>query len=232
MPVAEPVLAGVGKTEPGFLDSSVGKKVVMAVTGIVLFGFVTVHMLGNLTAYMGAEAMNHYAEFLQNMVHGMGIWVFRTVLLASVLLHGWAATSLTLANRAARPVGYRAQQLDAATWASRTMRWSGAILGLFIVFHLLHLTTGQVHPDFIKGNAYHNFVTGFQAPLAAAFYILAQLCLGFHLWHGVWSLTQTLGLSHPRYNTLRRRFAMVVAVAVAGVNISYPIAVLTGLIHL
>jgi succinate dehydrogenase / fumarate reductase cytochrome b subunit len=232
MPVAQPVLAGAAKAEPGFLDSSVGKKVVMAVTGIALFGFVTVHMLGNLTAYMGAEPMNHYAEFLQTMVHGMGIWVFRAVMLTAVLLHGWAALSLTLANRAARPVGYRAQQLQAATWASRTMRWSGVILGLFIIYHLLHLTTGQVHPDFIKGNAYHNFVTGFQQPLAAGFYILAQVCLGFHLWHGIWSLTQTLGFAHPRYDVCRRRFAMVMAVVIAGVNISYPIAVLAGLIHL
>jgi succinate dehydrogenase / fumarate reductase cytochrome b subunit len=232
MPVAQPVLAGAAKAEPGFLDSSVGKKVVMAVTGIALFGFVTVHMLGNLTAYMGAEPMNHYAEFLQTMVHGMGIWVFRAVMLTAVVLHGWAALSLTLANRAARPVGYRAQKLQAATLASRTMRWSGVILGLFIIYHLLHLTTGQVHPDFIKGNAYHNFVTGFQQPLAAGFYILAQVCLGFHLWHGIWSLTQTLGFSHPRYDVCRRRFAMVMAVVIAGVNISYPIAVLAGLIHL
>lgn len=232
MPLAEPVLAGASKTEPGFLDSSVGKKVVMAVTGVVLFGFVTVHMLGNLQAYMGAEPMNHYAEFLQGMVHGMGIWVFRAVLLTAAALHAWAALSLTLANRAARPVGYRAQQLQAATWASRTMRYTGVILAAFIIYHLLHLTTGQVHPDFVKGNAYHNFVTGFQAPLASAFYIVAQVCLGFHLWHGIWSLTQTLGFSHPRYNAARRSFAMVMAVLVAGVNISYPIAVLTGLIHL
>ena len=230
MPLAKPILVGVGKTEPGFLDSSVGKKVVMAVTGAILFGFVTVHMLGNLTSYMGAKAMNEYAELLQGLVHGKGIWVFRIVLLSAVLLHGWAALGLTLANRAARPVGYRAQQLQAATWASRTMRYSGVILGLFIIFHLLHLTTGQVHPNFIKGDAYHNFVAGFQVPLTAAFYILSQLCLGFHLWHGVWSFTQTLGFSHPRYNAARRTFAMVFAVLVAGVNISYPIAVLTGLI--
>ena len=231
MPVAKPVLAGAAKAEPGFLESSVGKKVVMAVTGIALFGFVTVHMLGNLTSYMGAEPMNHYAEFLQTMVHGMGIWVFRAIMLTAVVLHGWMALSLTLANNAARPVGYRAQQLQSATLASRTMRWTGSILGIFIIYHLLHLTVGSVHPDFIKGNAYHNFVAGFQRPLAAAFYIVAQLCLGFHMWHGVWSLTQTLGFAHPRYDRLRRNFSMAIAVLVSGVNISYPIAVLTGLIH-
>jgi succinate dehydrogenase / fumarate reductase cytochrome b subunit len=231
MPGVDLSLAEGTHTRPGFLDSSVGKKVVMAVTGIVLFGFVTVHMLGNLTAYMGSEAMNSYAELLQNLVHGKGIWVFRLVMITAVGLHAWAALALTLANQAARPVGYRAQQLQAATLASRTMRWSGVILGLFIIYHLLHFTTGTVHPDFIKGNAYHNFVTGLAVPWTAGFYILAQLCLGFHMWHGVWSLTQTLGWSHPRYNTLRRRFAYAMAVLVAGVNISFPLAVLAGIIR-
>jgi len=234
MSAAENSLAGTAKTSPGFLDSSVGKKVVMAVTGIVLFGFVTVHMLGNLQAYMGAEPMNHYAELLQTMIHGKGIWVFRAVMITSVVAHGWAALSLTLANRAARPVGYRAQQLQAATFASRTMRWTGVILGLFIVFHILHLTTGQIHPggEFVKGKAFENLVTGLQVGWVAAFYIVAQACLGFHMWHGVWSLTQTLGWAHPRYDKLRRRFAYVMAILVAGFNISFPIAILTGIIHL
>ncbi|HEX9082535.1 MAG TPA: succinate dehydrogenase cytochrome b subunit [Holophagaceae bacterium] len=231
MSVAEQSIAEAGDRSPGFMASSVGRKVVMALTGVVLWGFVTVHMLGNLTSYMGAEAMNHYAEFLHTMIHGMGIWVFRAVLLTAVLLHAWAALSLTLSNYAARPVGYRAVQRQAATWASRSMRWSGVILAVFIVFHLLHLTTGTLHPDFIKGDAYHNFVTGFRVPSVAAFYIVAQLCLGLHMWHGVWSFTQTLGWAHPRYNTLRRAFASVLTVVVIGVNISYPIAVLTGFIH-
>ena len=224
-------MAQAAQASPGFLDASVGKKVVMAVTGIILFGFVTVHMLGNLQAYMGPVPMNHYAEFLHTMIHGAGIWVFRLVLVTAVGFHAWAALSLTLANQSARPVGYRATQRQAATWASRTMPWTGVVLGLFIVYHILHFTTGTVHPDFIPGDAYHNFVTGLRVPWTAGFYVLAQVCLGFHLWHGVWSLTQTLGWSHPRYNLLRRRFAMVMAVLVAGVNIGFPIAVLTGLIH-
>jgi len=231
MPASNFDAALAARTGPGFLDSSVGKKVVMAATGIVLFGFVTVHMLGNLTAYMGRAAMNEYAELLQTLVHGKGIWVFRLVMITAVGLHAWAALMLTLANQAARPVGYRAVQVQAATLASRTMRWSGVFLGIFIIYHLLHFTTGTVHPDFIKGDAYHNFVSGLAVPWTAAFYILAQVCLGFHMWHGVWSLTQTLGWSHPRYNLLRRRFAYAMAILVAGVNISYPIAVLTGIIH-
>ena len=234
MPVAQPVMAGAAKAEPGFLDSSVGKKVLMAVTGIILFGFVTVHMLGNMQADMGAEPMNHYAELLQTMIHGKGIWVFRLVMITSVVLHGWAALTLTLNNMAARPVGYRAQKLQAATFSSRTMRWTGSFLLLFIIFHILHLTTGQIHPgaEFVKGKAFENLVTGLQVGWVAAIYIVAQACLGFHMWHGVWSLTQTLGWSHPRYNTLRRRFAYVMAILVAGVNISFPIAILTGFIHL
>lgn len=231
MSVAEQSIVGAEDRSPGFLSSSVGRKVVMAVTGVVLWGFVTVHMLGNLTSYMGAEAMNHYAEFLHTVIHGMGIWVFRAVLLTAVLLHIWAALSLTLSNQAARPVGYRAQQRQAATWASLSMRWTGVILAIFIVYHLLHLTVGTVHPDFRPGDAYHNFVAAFKVPAASAFYIVAQLCLGLHMWHGVWSFTQSLGWSHPRYNALRRNFATVLTILVVGVNISYPVAVLTGFIH-
>jgi succinate dehydrogenase / fumarate reductase cytochrome b subunit len=231
MSVAEQSIAGAEARGHGFLASSVGRKVVMAATGVILFGFVTVHMLGNLTSYMGATAMNHYAEFLHTMIHGMGIWAFRAVLLTAVGLHIWAATTLTLDNMAARPTGYRAQQNVASTWASRTMRWSGVILAAFIIYHLLHLTTGTVHPAFDPANPYANFVNGFKVPAASGFYIVAQLCLGLHMWHGVWSCTQSLGLAHPRYDRLRRNFATGLTVLVVGVNISYPIAVLTGFIH-
>jgi succinate dehydrogenase / fumarate reductase cytochrome b subunit len=132
---------------------------------------------------------------------------------------------------AARPEGYRAQQNVASTWASRTMRWTGVILAVFIVYHLLHLTTGTVHPNFDHTNPYANFVNGFKAPAASAFYIVAQLCLGLHMWHGVWSCTQSLGLAHPRYDSLRRNFAYGLTILVVGVNITFPIAVLTGFIH-
>ena len=231
MPASEPNILNSGREPAAFLASSVGRKVVMAVTGACLCAFVTIHMLGNLQAYMGAVAMNHYAEFLKGMLHGGGIWVFRAVLLAAVGLHAWNALCLTLADQGARPVAYRVQMHQASTFASRTMRWTGVCLGLFIVYHLLHLTTGQAHPRFIPGDAYHNFVSGFQVPAAAAIYVLAQVCLGCHLWHGAWSLTQTLGLSHPRYDRLRRWLAGGLAVAVAAANISFPVAVLAGLIR-
>jgi succinate dehydrogenase / fumarate reductase cytochrome b subunit len=231
MSVAEQSIAGAEARGHGFMASSVGRKVVMAGTGIILFGFVTVHMIGNTQAYMGAETFNAYAKFLHSMLHGGGIWIFRAVLLAATGLHIWSAVTLTLDNRAARPVGYRAQQSIASTWASRTMRWSGFILAAFIVYHLMHLTTGQAHPNFDHANPYANFVNGFKVPAAAGFYIVAQLCLGLHMWHGVWSVTQSLGLAHPRFDSLRRSFATGLTVLVVGVNITYPIAVLTGFIH-
>ena len=199
MPAVETSLADSAKPSPGFLDSSVGKKVVMAVTGIMLFGFVTVHMLGNMQAYMGAEPMNHYAEFLQTMIHGAGIWVFRAVMLTAVVLPRLDGPDPRPSSQlAARPVGYRAQQLKAATLASRTMRWTGLDAG-----HLHRLPHPAPHHrhhppgDFVRGNAYQNLVSGLQVRWVAAFYIVAQLCLGFHMWHGVWSLTQTLGWAHP-----------------------------------
>jgi succinate dehydrogenase cytochrome b subunit len=208
--------------------TTVGKKAIMAATGVVLVGFVIGHMAGNLQVYLGPEAMNAYAVFLREFLHGTGLWIARTGLLAAAALHVWAATSLTLASRAARPVGYRELQHRESTYASRTMRWSGPILLLFIVYHLLHLTFGTVHPSFVEGDVYHNFIAGFRSLPVSLAYIAAMLALGLHLYHGTWSMLQSLGLSHPRYNHLRQALAAVVTVAVVGGNISFPVAVLAG----
>ena len=214
-----------------FLDSSIGKKAVMAATGIVLFGFVVVHMIGNLQVYLGPLAMNEYALSLRELLHGAGIWIARVVLLACVAVHIWAAVSLTIENRKARPQGYRRRRWQESTYASRTMVWSGPILALFVVYHLLHLTTGTVHPNFVEGDVYHNFVAGFRVLPVSAFYMAAMLALGLHLHHGVWSMLQTLGLSHPRWNPLRQAFAGgITAVVVIG-NLSFPIAVLLGVLR-
>jgi succinate dehydrogenase / fumarate reductase cytochrome b subunit len=211
-----------------FFGSTIGKKVVMGVTGIALFGFVLAHMVGNLQLFMGPETLNAYGEALREFGHGMGLWVARGGLLTAVILHIWAATSLTLASLKARPVGYRATRHRESTYASRTMRWSGPIVFVFIIYHLLHFTLGTVHGSFIPGDVYHNVVTGFQVWPVAVFYMVAMLALGFHLWHGVWSMLQSLGLSHPRWNALRRAFATIFTTVVIGGNLSFPIAVLAG----
>ena len=210
-----------------FFGSSIGKKVVMAVTGLALFGFVIAHMVGNLQVYLGPEALNAYAKALRDL--GPLLWVARIGLLVAVVLHIWAAFTLTRMNRAARPVGYREKEHRESTYASRTMRWSGVLLALFIVYHLMHMTWGNAHPDFDHaGDVYHNFVVGFRPALVTGVYVVAMLFLGLHLYHGVWSLMQTLGLSHPRYNNLRHAFATLVAAVIVIGNISMPVAVLAG----
>jgi succinate dehydrogenase / fumarate reductase cytochrome b subunit len=213
-----------------FLTSTIGRKVIMAVTGIILVGFVIGHMIGNLQVYLGAESLNHYGRLLRTLVHGWALWAVRAVMLTAVVLHIWAATSLTLDSRRARPVGYREHKYREATYASRTMRWGGVILLLFIVYHLLHFTTGTAHPDFIEGDVYHNFVTGFQSVPVSVVYIFAMIALGLHLRHGVWSMFQTLGVSHPRYIAIAHALAWAVAVVVVVGNISFPVAVLAGVV--
>jgi succinate dehydrogenase / fumarate reductase cytochrome b subunit len=214
------------------LTSSIGKKAVMAVSGLLLYGYVVMHMLGNLQIFLGAEALNSYGAFLHGFLHGQGIYIARAVLLAALLAHIWAAISLTLTNIAARPVGYREWQARESTYASRTMVWSGPLLFVFLLYHLAHLTTGAAHPDFVPGDVFRNVVVGFQNPFASAFYVLAMLALGLHMYHGFWSMLQTLGLSHPRWNRLRRGLSLLLAFGVVLGNISIPLAVLTGRVHL
>jgi succinate dehydrogenase / fumarate reductase cytochrome b subunit len=215
---------------PDFFGSSIGRKVIMAITGLVLFGFVLGHMIGNLQVYLGPEALNHYAVFLRQMLHGTGLWIVRAVLLAAVSLHIWSATSLTLESWRARPIGYQEQKWKESTYASRTMRWGGVIILLFVIYHLLHFTTGNAHPNFIEGDVYHNFVTGFQSVPVSVVYIVAMIALGLHLKHGLWSMCQTLGVSHPRYIRLAHAAAWIFAVVIVAGNVSFPLAVLSGLV--
>lgn len=218
-----------------YYRSAIGKKAVMAVTGIILFGFVLVHMLGNLKVYLGAESINHYGEWLRVvgeplLPRGVALWIARLVLLLAVVLHIDAATRLTLVNRRARPVGYRRKDHVEADYAARTMRWGGVLLALFVLYHLAHFTWGNAHPDFRPGDVYHNMVVGFSNPLVSGFYILANLALGMHLYHGLWSMFQSLGWNHPRFNPWRRRFAQLFALVITLGNISFPVAVLSGLV--
>jgi len=214
-----------------FVVSTIGQKVVMAVTGLVLFGFVFVHMLGNLQMFLhDHEAMNRYGQFLREFGHGGGIWVARAVLLGSVIAHIAAAWTVSRTSQKARPIPYRVVTPDASTYASRTMRWSGPILLLFIVYHLLHFTVGTVHPAFVEGDVYRNVIVGFSVWWVSLFYIVAMLALGLHLRHGVWSMLQTLGASHPRWNNLRNGAATVFTVIVVFGFISVPLAVLAGVL--
>lgn len=211
-----------------FYRSTLGKKVVMAATGILLFGFVVVHMLGNLQIYQGPEKLNHYAALLRSAP--ALVWGARIVLGFSVLVHILAAVQLTVRNWGSRPVKYKVRSYQEADYAARTMVWSGPIIAFFVGYHLLHLTVGSAHPSFDPENVYHNVVAGFQVVPVALTYVVANLLLGFHLYHGLWSLFQTLGINHPAYNRARRVFAAVFATLIAAGNVSIPVAVLTGLV--
>jgi succinate dehydrogenase / fumarate reductase, cytochrome b subunit len=214
----------------------VGKKAVMAVTGLVLVGFVIAHMLGNLKIFLGAEAINTYAVFLRTMgeplaPYGLLLWVVRIVLLACVALHITAAVQLTRMNWAARPQGYDTKRSIATTYAARTMRWSGVILALFVVYHLLHLTAGVVgfQPgEFHHLSVYHNVVAGFSVWYVSLFYIVAMACLCLHLDHGIWSMLQTLGWNNARTTWALQALSRTVALVVFVGFISVPVAVLAG----
>jgi succinate dehydrogenase / fumarate reductase, cytochrome b subunit len=221
---------------PDLYRSAVGKKAVMAATGIILFGFVLGHLLGNLKLYLGPDALNSYSRFLRTagepvVPANVLLWVVRLLLIAAVVLHVWAAWQLSRASRAARPDAYVAGTRIHTTYASRTMRWGGVIILLFVIYHLLHLTWGTVHPAFIPGDVYHNVVTGFQVWWVSLFYIAAQAALGFHLYHGLWSMFQSLGWNHPRFNLWRNGFAHAFAWLITLGNISFPVAVLTHLVR-
>jgi succinate dehydrogenase / fumarate reductase, cytochrome b subunit len=219
-----------------FYGTAVGKKVVMALTGFITFGFVAVHVLGNLQIFLGPERLNKYAHFLQSL--GGLLWIFRAVMLTAVVLHIVSATMVTLQSWAARPKSYAVHRLRETTYAARTMRWGGPIIGLFVVFHLLHFTTGHLHPNpetfraELDGyvNVYNNVIYGFQVPWAAGVYMAAMVMVGLHLYHGVWSMLQTMGASSPKWNPWRRRFAVVFALFVAVGGLSIPAAVLAGIV--
>ena len=213
-----------------FWDTTVGKKAVMAVTGFILFGFIVAHLLGNLQIYESPEKINHYSEMLRSVPSLL--WGARITLLISVLLHIWASFALWRLQRAARPVPYVKKANLHSTYASRTMTWSGPIILAFVIYHLLNFTFGTVHPGgpFDPHNVYNNVVTGFQFWPSSIFYIIAMIMLCYHLYHGLWSMFQSLGLSHPVYTPWIQRLAKVFAIVIAIGYISIPVAVLAGFI--
>jgi succinate dehydrogenase / fumarate reductase cytochrome b subunit len=186
-------------------------------------------MLGNLQVYLGPEKLDAYGKAL----HGLGpiLWAVRLGLLAALVVHIVASIQVWKQSLHARPQAYVKKQDIAATYAARTMRWSGPILAAFIIYHLLHFTTGQAHPDFRYLGVYHNVVTGFQSVPASLFYILSMVLLGLHLNHGLWSMFQTMGVSHPRYTPFLKRFAQLFSAIIVIGNCSIPVSVLLGVIR-
>ena len=220
-----------------FYGSALGKKAVMAVTGILLLGFVLAHMLGNLHLYQSPERMNEYGEYLRTigspiLPHSGALWILRSGLILAFILHIHSAATLTLMNRQSRPVGYKGgRDYVAANYAARTMRWSGIIVGFYLVFHLMDLTWGVGGADFTRGEPYENLVASFQREPVAIVYIIANVLLGLHIYHGAWSLFQSLGWANPRFNHWRRGFAMIFAAIIVIGNLSFPVAVMTGLVE-
>lgn len=224
-----------------FYRSAVGKKWVMAVTGILIIGFALAHMVGNLKMFLppidGVPDIDVYAHQLRALFspivpEHVFLWILRTGLIVAVLLHVHAAYSLTVMNHRARPVDYHSpRQYVAANYASRTMRWSGTIFLAFLLFHLADFTLGiqPAAPEtWEHGEVYANFVATFERPLVTLLYVVASVLLGVHLYHGAWSMFQSLGVNHPRFNTLRRYVAMGIAGLITVGFIVPPLAVAFG----
>ena len=217
-----------------FYDSSAGKKAVMAVSGIILFLFVVGHLAGNLQIYEppsadGVYKLDQYAVFLRSLP--AALWGARITLLVMVLLHIWSSVQLAVKKTEARPIGYIKKKAITSSYASRTMYWSGPIVLLFIVYHLLDFTFGAANPNYVEGHVHDNVIASFSVPWISAFYMLAMVLLCMHLYHGLWSMFQTLGLHHPKYSAILRTSAKALAILIALGNISIPLAVLTGVVH-
>ena len=219
-----------------FTRTTIGKKMLMAVTGAIGYGFVIGHMAGNFHIFEGPEEFNAYAEGLRSIgaplvPHSGLLWVARIILLAAVITHVWLAIDLTRQDRASRPIPYSKKETVQASFASKTLRYGGTAIFFFLLYHLSHLTWGFAHPDFSQHDAYHNMITGFTNPVVVLLYLVAMSALGLHLYHGVWSMFQSLGLNTVRTNRLWRGLAAFSGVALfLGFSV-VPIAILTGLVQ-
>ena len=233
-----------GRRKPFLLDiysTAVGKKYVMAITGIIGIGFVVDHMLGNLKVYLGVVDGQYdidvYGEYLREILvpilpRTWFLWGMRIVLIVALILHVHAAYGLTVINRKARPVKYQsARDYEIANFASRTMRWTGIIVLLFLFFHLADFTWGWFNPGFERGEVYRNMDASLSRVPVAILYIVANIALGIHLFHGTWSLFQSMGWNNPRFNKWRRHLATGIATAIVVGNVSFPIMTLAGVIE-
>jgi len=214
-----------------FYASMVGKKVVMGVTGLIGVGFVILHSLGNLLIFQGSTALNSYSHFLKSSAELL--WALRITLIVAVILHVIAAAQLTRQSRSARPIGYVKHESQVATVASRTMRWGGVLILVFIVFHILHFTTGTIRPAgvFSHEDVYANVVSSFKIWWVALFYVVTMIALGFHLFHGAWSSMRSIGVSPPSPRPLHRRISLAIAVLVWAAFTVVPVAVFSGLVR-
>lgn len=215
--------------------STIGKKAVMAITGLIIFGFTLGHMAGNLQVFLGPDVINHYAQTLKDTP--VLLWGTRVTLLLAIPAHIVTAAALTRATLAARPVAYQHHQHQATSYAARTMRYGGLLLMLFVLFHLGHYTWFLFNPEYAtlvdsqgRHDVYRMVVAGFSQPVLAIAYVVTMGALGLHLSHGAWSMFQSLGLNHPRYNAYRNTFALTLATILAAGFSAVPIAVLTGIV--
>ncbi len=237
------------RRKPFLLDlysTALGKKYVMAITGIIGIGFVVGHMIGNLKMYLGLIEENGeqvydvdiYGEFLRELLvpilpRTYALWLLRLVLIGALALHLHAAYALTVMNHRARPVKYQtSRDYVAANFASRTMRWTGVIVLLFLAFHLADFTWGWFNPGFERGAVYRNVDASLSRLPVAVLYVVANIALGIHLFHGTWSLFQSLGWNSPRFNEWRRALAVVIATIIVVGNVSFPVAVQAGIVEI
>ncbi len=213
--------------------STIGKKVLMASTGMLMVGFVTAHMVGNLQVFLGEEILDHYGELIQSQVELL--WILRISLIAILVTHVASAIMLARQARAARAVGYQGgRQTQASTVAARSLRWGGLVILFYLFFHLADLTVGTwwANPHYIKGEVYHNLTSSLQRPHIACLYLLANLALGMHLYHGVYSIFQTLGINQIGTRDTARQAGAFFAVLVAGGNIVIVLAIMTRFVGL
>jgi len=220
-----------------FFTSDVGMKWMMALTGIGLLAYVLVHMIGNLKIFIGPEDLDHYAESLRTLLYPIFpktgvLWLFRIGLSAMAIIHIWSATVLALRNRKARgTIQYeKKREYAAANYASRTMLWGGVLITLFVLYHLADLTIGSANPDYVAGDVYNNVVYSFERWWVALFYIVTMCFLALHIYHGAWSLFQSLGVANTRYDVWRRWLAVALALAILIGNSAIPIAVQLGIL--
>ena len=237
--IPKPIQPKPGRPAPWFIElyrTAVGKKYVMAITGIIGMGFVFVHMVGNLKLYLGSSHgvyhIDAYGEWLRNILvpalpRTLALWGLRATVIGAVALHIHAAWSLTQLNHKADVKYYSERDYVAANFASRTMRWTGIIVGLFILFHLSDLTWGFANGDFVRGAVHHNMIHSFRRVPVALLYIVANLALGVHLWHGAWSFFQSMGWNRPRFNKWRSWFAWGFTGVIVVGNLSFPVLIVT-----